>query len=65
MDHIVVGRGKKVILMDMKKDAPDDETLASYLVGPTGNLKAPTIRRGRTLIVGFSEAAYRQVFEHR
>ena len=35
--------------------------LAAHLLGPTGNLKAPTLRLGDTLLVGFSEAAYRQV----
>ena len=59
--HVVAGRGKKVIRFDMKHQPPDDDTLAAHLLGPTGNLKAPTLRRGRTLLVGFSEAAYRQV----
>ena len=58
--RVVVGRGKKVITFDMKKSPPDDDTLAAHLLGPTGNLKAPTLQRGDTLLVGFSEAAYRQ-----
>ena len=45
----------------MKKDAPDDETLLAHILGPTGNLKAPTLRKGSVLLVGFSEAAYQQV----
>ena len=45
----------------MQKDAPDDDTLAGLLLGPTGNLRAPTLRRGQTLYVGFSEAAYQQL----
>jgi hypothetical protein len=61
VDTVVAGRGKKVIRFDMKHQPPDDDTLAAHLLGPTGNLKAPTLRRGRTLLVGFSEAAYRQV----
>jgi hypothetical protein len=60
-DRVVVARGKKVVTFDMKKDPPDDDTLASYLLGPTGNLKAPTLRRGPTLLVGFGEEAYKQV----
>jgi len=56
----VVGRGKKVVVLDMKAPPPDDE-LAAYLLGPTGNLKAPTLKLGGTLLVGFSEEAYRQV----
>ncbi len=61
VDKVVVGRGKKVVTFDMRKEPPDDDTLAAHLLGPTGNLKAPTLRKGRTLLVGFSEEAYRQV----
>jgi arsenate reductase-like glutaredoxin family protein len=43
---------------DLKKDPPDDDTLAALLLGPTGNLKAPTILVGKTMIVGFNRAAY-------
>ena len=43
----------------MKKDKPDDDTLAAHLLGPTGNLRAPTLRRGSTLYVGFHEEGYR------
>ena len=60
-EMIVVGRGKKVVTFDMKTDPPDDETLLAHLLGPTGNLRAPTLRRGKTLLVGFSEEAYRQI----
>src|SRR5436305_13099176 len=61
VEQVVVGRGKKVVTFDMKNDPPDDDTLADYLLGPTGNLKAPTLRQGRTLLVGFGEEAYEQV----
>jgi hypothetical protein len=60
-EKVVVGRGKKVVVFDMRKAPPDDDTLAAHLLGPTGNLKAPTLRKGKTLLVGFSEEAYRQV----
>ena len=58
---VVVGKGKKVVAFDMKNDPPDDETLATHKLGPTGNLRAPTLRLGRTLLVGFSEEAYKQI----
>src|SRR5439155_24139942 len=58
---VVVGRGKKVVTFDMANDPPDDDTLANVLLGPTGNLKAPTFRKGNTLVVGFSEEAYKQI----
>src|SRR5262245_13020535 len=60
-EKVIVGRGKSVVVFDMKKAPPDDDTLAAHILGPTGNLKAPTLRKGRTLLVGFSEAAYREV----
>jgi hypothetical protein len=60
--RVIAARGKKVVIFDMTNDPPDDDTLAAHLLGPTGNLKAPTLRIGDTLLVGFGEEAYRQVF---
>ena len=60
-EKVVVAKGKKVVIFDMKADPPEDDTLAAHLLGPTGNLRAPTLRRGETLLVGFSEAAYQDV----
>jgi arsenate reductase-like glutaredoxin family protein len=62
VEKIIVGKGKKVITLDLKSDPLDEDTLAAHLLGPTGNLRAPTFRKGKTLVVGFSEAAYRQLF---
>jgi hypothetical protein len=59
--RVVAAKGKKVVVFDMKKTPPDDDTLAAHLLGPTGNLKAPTLRVGETLLVGFGEEAYKQV----
>jgi hypothetical protein len=44
----------------MKKSPPTDDELLAVILGPTGNLKAPTLRLGQTLLVGFSEEAYKQ-----
>ena len=55
---VIVAKGKKVVRFDMKRDAPDDETLLSHMLGPTGNLRAPVIRRGKTLVVGFHQEVY-------
>jgi hypothetical protein len=41
---------------------PGEGALKGLLLGPTGNLRAPTLRRGRTLIVGFDEATYARLF---
>ena len=61
VEKLVVGKGKKVVAFDMKRDPPDDKMLLAHLLGPTGNLRAPTLRRGQTLLVGFSADAYRAV----
>jgi len=58
---VVVARGKKITIFDMRHAPPDDETLAAHLLGPTGNLRAPTLRKGNTLLVGFGDDAYRAV----
>ena len=60
VSRVVAAKGKKVVTFDMKADPPEEE-LAAALLGPTGNLKAPSLRLGDTLLVGFSEEAYRQV----
>jgi hypothetical protein len=53
VDRVVAARGKNVVAFDMKKARPDEATLLRHLLGPTGNLRAPTMRRGKTLLVGF------------
>lgn len=56
--EIYVAKGKRVIHMDLKSEKPDDDTLAGLLLNATGNLRAPTLKKGRTLIVGFDQATY-------
>src|SRR5437762_14260880 len=60
IDKLIAMKGKKVEVFDLKKHRPDNETLASKLIGPSGNLRAPTLRIGRTLLVGFNEGAYEE-----
>ena len=61
VEKLVAAKGKKIEVFDLSTDRPDDETLLARLIGPTGNLRAPTARVGTTLVVGFNEDAYRQV----
>ena len=37
-------------------------TAVRALLGPTGNLRAPAVRTGTTLLVGFNEDVYIKVF---
>jgi arsenate reductase-like glutaredoxin family protein len=61
VDQIYVAKGKKVIQVDLKTSRPARAELLELLLGPTGGLRAPTVRVGRTLLVGFSEEAYAKV----
>ncbi len=59
VDTIYSMRGTKVVHLDLKKDKPDEATLLASLLGPSGNLRAPTVRQGRTLLVGFSPEVFK------
>jgi hypothetical protein len=61
MDKFVAIKGKRVTTFDLKRNRPDDEVLLQHLMGPTGNLRAPTARIGKTLVVGFNEEAYAEL----
>ncbi len=63
VDELYVTKGKKVIRVDLRGARPPRAELLALLLGPSGNLRAPTIRRGRTLIVGFDEPTYAAVLK--
>lgn len=52
-------RGKKVVHLDLRTKPSRDE-IKAVLIGPSGRLRAPTMRVGRTLLVGFDEEMYRK-----
>ena len=52
---IIVAKGKKVTEFASGKEA------VAAMLGPTGNLRAPTIRKGKTLLVGFQEEVFQKV----
>ena len=61
VDQLYAAKGKRVVHVDLRKGKPDRAELLGLLLGPTGNLRAPTLRKGRTLLVGFDEATYKRV----
>ncbi len=61
VETLIAVKGKKIYRFNLKSERPDDETLLSHLIGPTGNLRAPTARIGSILLVGFDEATYQEV----
>ena len=55
---LVVSKGTKAFEIDLKKTPKSAEELQALIIGPTGNLRAPTIRRGKTLFVGFQAETF-------
>lgn len=56
VSKIVAARGKSVV--EFRPQDADADFLRKHLVGPTGNLRSPVIRKGKTLFVGFNEDAF-------
>jgi arsenate reductase-like glutaredoxin family protein len=62
IEKLIVAKGKKIQEFDLKGERIPDETLLAHMMGPTGNLRAPTARIGKVMMVGFNEEIYRQLF---
>jgi len=58
--QVIIAKGKKVSTFKPATD-PVEEILP-LMLGSTGNLRAPTIRRGKGVVVGFNEDVYRKLF---
>ena len=54
-NQLHVAKGKKRVDVDLKRDELDDEALLKLVLGPTGNLRAPTLLIGKTMVVGFHQ----------
>ena len=57
-DEVWIAKGKNVRRIVFQKESISDDELIKLITGPTGNLRAPTIRRGRMLFVGFEAEQY-------
>jgi hypothetical protein len=57
---LYVATGKSFVSVDLAHESPGPAALEKLLLGPTGKLRAPTLRKGKKLIVGFHEDMYRQ-----
>lgn len=58
---IVAAKGKRVTVLEPGKDSDALAALADVALGPTGNLRAPTLRVGKTWLIGFNEDEYGKV----
>ncbi len=57
---MTVAKGKKVQEFAGGAKATDEAVTA--MLGSTGNLRAPAIVRGKTLLIGFNEDVYAKTF---
>lgn len=55
---VTVSRGAKAAALDLKAAPPGSAAFAEAVLGPTGNLRAPTARIGKDWLVGFGEASW-------
>jgi len=62
MKELYVGKGKKLVHVNLKNDYDEDE-VAGMILGRSGTLRAPVLRVGRKLIVGFNEEALGEVLK--
>ncbi len=51
---LYVAKGKKTLHLDLTHERPDDAELLALLLGRSGKLRAPVVRAGTRLIVGYN-----------
>jgi hypothetical protein len=54
--RVIVAKGKQVEAFETAGKAP--KAAVDAMLGPTGNLRAPTVRAGKTVFVGFNDEAW-------
>ena len=57
---MTVAKGKKLLEWNLAKDNP--ELILASVMGPSGNLRAPTWRIDNEFLIGFHEEHYQQRF---
>ena len=57
---VFVAKGKKV--SEFKPAGKASAEIVAAMLGPTGNLRAPTIRKGKTVVVGYNDDLFEQIF---
>jgi hypothetical protein len=55
---VIVAKGKKVSEFE---GGTATGTVVDAMLGPTGNLRAPTLRKGKTVLVGFHDEVFEKL----
>ncbi len=58
--RLIAMKGKKVAEFQLAKAVTKEAVEAT--LGPTGNMRAPTMKVGKTVLVGFNEEIFNDVF---
>ena len=61
VSDIIAAKGKKVVRYNLAKDKPSRADLLAIMIGPSGNLRAPALRKGKKLLIGFDTDAYTEI----
>lgn len=59
---LVVTKGRKVERFDLRGDRPSDADLLAVVLGRSGKLRAPAMRTGATLVVGYNATLLESLF---
>ncbi|MBM4205362.1 MAG: hypothetical protein FJ194_14620 [Gammaproteobacteria bacterium] len=59
MNTLIVAKGKKSETWSLRSGITDE--MVQAMLGPTGNLRAPTLKSGKTLMVGFGEEVWSKI----
>lgn len=49
--------------IDRRKSDLNEADILKLVLGPTGNLRAPTLIVGKKMVVGFNESMYQELLE--
>jgi len=52
---LYVAQGRKVLHFDLAAERPSDDDLLAMLLGRSGKLRAPALRTGTKLVVGYNQ----------
>lgn len=64
MTELLVARGKKTLRFDLSAgERPDEEEILGLLLGRSGKLRAPALRVGSRLLIGYGADMYESVFD--
>ena len=54
--ELFVAQGQRILRFDLTSQRPADEELLQLLLGRSGKLRAPALRYGPRLVVGYNQA---------